>query len=387
MVVTGTAWRCTVRLADFIVENREAIVREWEAFAQSLLLPTGGAMSPSASRDHADEILSAIVHDMNSFQTDDQQAEKSKGHAGRGHLGGAGRVHAVTRMEKGFRLSQVVAEYRALRASVLRLWNQADGAADLEGVTRFNESIDEALTVSTSRYMETMERYRDQFLAILGHDLRNPVGAIVMGASTLVDTPETDERTDRIAHRILSSAKRMDRMVCDLLDLTRTRLGAGIPIHRAPMDLDPLLRQVMGELKDSHPNDPLGFAAKGDLRGEWDSDRLAQVVSNLVGNAVQHGSKSGPVTLVARDEGDEVVLEVHNEGPPISTDVMGTLFEPMIHGSDKEPTSTSLGLGLYIADQVVTAHGGNIDVTSTMVEGTTFVVHLPRLADLLSAGF
>ena len=245
-------------------------------------------------------------------------------------------------------------------------------------MTRFNEAIDEALSASTSGYTETMERYRDQFIAILGHDLRNPLAGIVMGASTLAESPTLEESARTIAARILSGAKRMDRMVRDLLDLTRTRLGPGLPIKKAPMDLTPVCHQVIAELA-GHPDEPLRFVPTGDLHGEWDSDRLAQVLSNLVGIAIQHGTKSAPVTLVARGEGNAVVMEVHNEGPAIPQSVLGTMFEPMVLvDPDEGQPSTGLGLGLYIAEQIVTAHGGAIGVTSTEAAGTTFTVSLPR---------
>jgi signal transduction histidine kinase len=370
--------RRAMRLADFIVQNHEPIVDEWETFARSLL-GTGYAMNTAALREHAEQILSAIVLDMNSPQSEAGQEEKSKGRGQEDRLRGAGQIHAVLRLETGFRLDQLVAEYRAFRANVLRIWVRAAGDGDITGVIRFNEAVDEALTAATTRYMERMECYRDQFLGILGHDLRNPIGAVTMGASTLLRTPEIDPRTARIATRILNSARRMERLVSDLLDLTRTRLGPGIPLHKMPIDLAPVCRQVVAELNEAHPDEALRFAPEGDLHGEWDGDRLAQVLSNLVGNALQHGGKEAPVTVVARDLGDEVVLQVHNEGPPIPDGVMGRIFEPMVRlGPEKERHTTNLGLGLFIAAQVVAAHGGNIGVESTVSGGTTFTVHLPR---------
>jgi signal transduction histidine kinase len=365
-----------VRLAEFIRNNHESIVAEWEAFARSLLSGQGET-SALVLRDHANEILDAIADDMESLQSLEEQAQKSKGRGDDGRLGGAGKIHATVRIEGGFRLDQLVAEYRALRASVLRLWRDS-GEHEVDGVTRFNEAIDEALTVATNRYMEMMDRHRDQYLGVLGHDLRNPLGAIIMGASALTAIDGLDDGTARIASRILSSARRMDRLVGDLLDLTRTHLGAGLSIAPTPMDLAPVCRQVIAELEGAHPNEPVKFTAEGDLHGEWDGDRLAQVVSNLVGNGIEHGSKRSPVTVVARDDGEDVVLEVHNEGPPIPARELSAIFEPMVSRGSEDKPSQNLGLGLYIAEQVVVAHGGTIVVTSTQAEGTTFSVHLPR---------
>lgn len=375
-----------MRLAEFIHRNRELIISEWVTFARSLLAP-GRTASTAALRDHAAAILDAIASDMEAYQSAATQSAKSKGRGDLSPLGGAGKRHAKTRIETGFKIDQVIAEYRALRASVLRLW--AEGAPheiDPEEVTRFNEAIDETLAESTNRYMQMLDQHRDQFLGILGHDLRNPLGAIIMGASVLSATEGLDDRSVRIASRILSSARRMDRLVGDLLDLTRTRLGTGLPISRAPTDLAQVCRQVVSELRGAHPETPVRFEAKGHLQGEWDSDRLAQVVSNLVGNALQHGAKGRPIVVRARSAGHEALLEVHNEGPPIPKGSLNAIFEPMvrIRAAPEDARSKSLGLGLFVAEQIVLAHGGMIAITSTKSGGTTFTVHLPRSAPAAS---
>jgi signal transduction histidine kinase len=369
-----------LRLAEFIHQKHEVIISEWVSFARTLL-PPGRTMSTAALRDHAAAILVAIVEDMKAFQSARTQTEKAQGRRPGGPLGGAGRRHALGRIETGFRLDQVVAEYRALRASILKLWAaDAPHALDPDEVTRFNEAIDETLSESTRRYMETLDRHRDQFLGILGHDLRNPLGSIIMGASVLAATDRLDDRSARIASRILHSARRMDRLVGDLLDLTRTRLGAGLPITRGPVDLARVCRQVIAELRGAHPDAQVRFEAIGDLQGRWDADRLAQVVSNVVGNAIQHGQLGRPVTVVARGEPKDAVLEVHNEGPPIPHGALAMIFEPMSRAgaSAEDARSRSLGLGLYVAQQVVLAHTGKIDVSSSKSEGTTFTVRLPR---------
>jgi len=290
-----------------------------------------------------------------------------------------GETHAALRIQDGFRLGQLVAEYRALRASVLRLFEKA-GGTDMRQVTRFNESIDEALVEATNRYMLVMDRTRDQFLAVLGHDLRSPLGAILMSAGLLTSTRSTEERTVEIAARILRSGGRMQRMVHDLLDLTQTRLGSGIPLAPRSMDLDELIQEILAELEAFHPDRRFDFHSEGDLRGVWDSDRLAQVLSNLVGNALQHGERNGSIEVVAREDADEVVIDVHNEGPAIPGALLANIFEPMVRdvGRSEEDASRSLGLGLHITREIVIAHGGTVIVTSTDGAGTTFSVRLPR---------
>jgi signal transduction histidine kinase len=363
-------------LADFIHEQRVTIVAEWQAFAKTLL-PAAGAMSGLALRDHADEILTAIVSDMKSRQTAEEQAEKSKGRGEAQRLEEIGRVHAALRIENGFKLGQLVAEYRALRASVLRLW--ACGGTDAPGVTRFNEAIDEALIEAVNLFTKTSEHYRDQTLGILGHDLRNPLSAMVTASTMLMDAEQIDQRTVKTAARVLhNAANRMNRMIADLLDLTRTRSGDTIPITLAALDLEPLCHQLVAELAGLHPVGGLRLTARGNLCGQWDGDRISQVISNLLRNAIQHGSSSEPIDLVAEGGGAEVVLSVHNWGRTIPLSAQSTMFEPMVRHVGSERMEAGVGLGLYIAYQVMLAHHGTLSVTSSEVDGTTFTAHLPR---------
>ena len=366
-----------MQLSQFIRDNHESILAEWEAFARTLL-PASGGMSKAGLRDHAKEILDAVVRDMESLQSVSETSVKAQGHKAAGRLGALGELHALLRIDSGFTLSQVVAEYRALRASVFRLC--AKSRLDPVGVLRFNESIDEALAEAVDRYAEKTSRYRDQLIGIVSHDLRNPLGGILLGATALSRAEVLDDKSARIASRIQNSARRMVRIVGDLLDLTRGRLGGEIPIVRAPADVGAICENVISELEGGHPNAVIRYEAEGDLRGEWDGDRLAQVFSNLVGNALQHGDTTRPISVQARADGEHVIVVVHNEGPAIAAGARASVFEPMARGQEAGRTSTGLGLGLYIAKELVTAHGGQIDVASAEPHGTTFTVRLPRRA-------
>ncbi len=367
-----------MRLTDFIRHNHDGIIKEWVEFA-STLLPWAKGMTEQVLRDHAEELLTAVVADMEEPQSEPERSAKSQGLTAGGSLARVGQKHAVQRLSTGFNLDQLVSEYRALRASILRLWakDQGDEQSD---VTRFNEAIDESLTESTVRYSEMLDHTREQFLAILGHDLRNPLGAIVTGATLLTISDNIGDKQIKVAARILNSANRMTRMVSDLLDLTRTRLGAGIPITPRTMDLAPVCEQVLLELEAVHPERRLRVDLKGDLVGEWDHDRLTQVVSNLVANALQHGDVHSAVSIVVDGTGAEVMLSVHNEGRRIPEHAMKQIFEPMTRqpAQDGDRNVTGLGLGLYIAREIVTAHDGAIHATSTDRDGTTFTVKLPR---------
>ena len=367
-----------VRLSEFVQQHRKKIVEEWVEFARTMR-PWADGLSKKDLRDHAEELLDAIAGDIKTSQSGHQQAQKSKGRETRGALSRVGKKHAIDRLEGGLTLDQLVSEYRALRASVLRLWEETQLEEEGE-ITRFNEAIDETLAESALWYSSRMAHTREQFLDILGHDLRNPLAAIIAGATLLTRSESLDVAHVGLATRILNSAGRMNRMVSDLLDLTRTRLGAGIPVTPKPMDLTRVCEQVIAELEVVHPDCQLHFEPKGDLQGAWDSDRLSQVISNLVANGLQYGCGDGPVTVAAKAHGEEVVLTVHNEGPPISESATRKIFEPMVRlqAQSGDKNTSGLGLGLYIAQEVVTAHGGTIGVTSLEKEGTTFTVHLPR---------
>jgi signal transduction histidine kinase len=178
------------------------------------------------------------------------------------------------------------------------------------------------------------------------------------------------------------SAAAMSRMIKDLLDFTQAGLGAGMPLTPTSLDLKNLCQEVVGEMRAADPSRRFLFSHRGDLRGSWDAGRLRQVISNLLGNAVQHGTATGPVTLSVSDEGSTIAMAIHNEGPPIPATALPTIFEPFVQSTSAQPQaqrrSGSIGLGLYIAREVVKAHGGSIEVESTEHGGTTFTVRLPR---------
>jgi hypothetical protein len=323
-------------------------------------------------------MLTALVDDIDTAQTQQEQSMKSKGMGTEHAMAASGLQHADARIQHGFTPAQLLAEFRALRASVLRLYERSGDAPDLAGVRRFNEAIDEALTESVTRYAARTDMYRDQFVGVLGHDLRNPLGAITAGAALLAISADTDQRQARVASRILRSAQRMGRMIDDLLDLTQARLGGEIPLKRARIDLEHVCQEAVLEMQAAHPAATVCFEPSGDLTGDWDGDRLAQVVSNLLGNAVQHGDGS-VVSLTAHGTADDVVVAVHNLGKPIPPESRHAIFEPLVRRpSGATEDASSIGLGLFIARAIVTSHGGEIGVDSSESHGTTFTVRLPR---------
>ena len=384
-----------MRLADFILTNREPILAEWEAFARTCA-PASGPMDVAALRDHADAMLAVIAADLATPQGRFAQSEKSKGRAPTDDPDArtAAEEHGTGRAQSGFTVGQMVAEYRALRASVIRLWTRSEGsldASDIEDLTRFNEAIDQALAESVLRYNQDVEQAKETFLAILGHDLRTPLGAIQTSATFMLDMGELEEPHRTLMARIGGSAKRSVIMVGDLLDFTRSHLGGGIPIARAETDLGKLVREVVDEIGAAHPERPIRVDTRVAQRGRWDAARLSQALGNLISNAVQHGADGTTVTVDLRGANDGVRIGVHNRGAVISAEQLDGIFNPMKArrpprtAAARGPTG-SLGLGLYIAERIVHAHGGNIEVESSEVGGTTFTVNLPRHEAPTAAG-
>ncbi|MBJ6760248.1 PAS domain S-box protein [Myxococcaceae bacterium JPH2] len=225
--------------------------------------------------------------------------------------------------------------------------------------------------------------FEQLLIGIVGHDLRNPISAITMAAGTLERQDQLDERGRKAVARIRSSAARASRMLRDVLDFTQARLGGGIRMEPRPVDLHDLVRQVMDEVQLAHPTRRLHVECLGDGHGVWDADRLAQVITNLVNNALSYGYPQCPVFVRTRGEAQSVVLSVHNQGPPIPSELMPHLFEPLKRAGGAQGPSQGhgLGLGLFIVKHVVDAHGGSVRVRSTEREGTSFRVALPRRLD------
>ncbi|CAN5692050.1 sensor histidine kinase [soil metagenome] len=375
-----------MRLSEFIKSNREAILVEWEEFARTCT-PACSTLDTPGLRDHANEMLTVIAADLETPQGGQEQAEKSKGKAPAEFGKTAAERHGADRAESGFTTEQMVSEYRALRASVIRLWTKSEGEItkeDLEDLTRFNEAIDQALAESIVRYTQDLDNSKEMFLAILGHDLRTPIGAVMMSAEFMLETGELPEPHLELATRISHAAKRMNHMVGALLDFTRSRLGGGIPVERAEMNMGKVVHDVVNEITAANPTGVIQVDARGSLQGEWDCPRISQVLTNLIGNALEHGSGSIVNVKVEGTESD-VSIAIHNRGVAISVEQLSGLFNPMKNaeamaklGGDER--AANLGLGLYIAERIVNAHRGTIDVASSEESGTTFTVCLPRRA-------
>jgi signal transduction histidine kinase len=386
-----------MRLAEFILANIEPILAEWEAFARSL--SPGAKMTIVALRDDAESILLATARDMQNPQSLQQQASKSKGDGGAGgtasdRLDNASDLHGVERVGWGFHITEVVSEYRALRASVLRLWRESlpqPDLNDIDDITRFNEALDQSLARGVGSYSKRLDESRQMFLAILSHDLRNPLHTIRMAAH-VVSQQNTNPATANAMSVIAKNTDAMMQLIGDLIDFSSSGLGRAMPLNRGPVDLEALCREVIDSFRASHPGRVLRLHSEGDVNGVWDAGRIRQVVSNLIGNAIQHGSPDAPINLSVASTGtasagsglgaSTVVLSVHNEGVPIPPDLLQTIFDPLKRYATQESAADrrpgSIGLGLYIVREIVVAKGGTVEVASTAKEGTTFTVRIPR---------
>lgn len=246
--------------------------------------------------------------------------------------------------------------------------------ANLEALLRLRGNL---LTLS-EQLDETRrkeERARDLFLAVLGHDLRNPLDAISMSGQLLSRAPLSPELAAQVATRITSAALRMRHMLDDLQDYARSRMDADLALRRSPQSLTLLAAKAVDEFRAAQPAVAIELSSDDTAEGVWDGERLSRVIANLLRNAVEHGAKARPVTLRTWSQGSTRLLTVHNEGTPIPDEVMQQLFQPMVQRTTASPAASNMGLGLFVCREIVQAHGGAISVESG-AGGTTFQVAL-----------
>lgn len=374
-----------MNLAAFIQTNLERILEEWEAIPRPENHPSQTESRP-VRRDDAGELLRAIARDLDARRKSGRRAAAKPDRSdATTDIQAAADKHGAGRAKLGFTLDQMIAEFPLLRSCVTSLWLKESPrltADDVDDLVRFNASVDVALCKSVSEYVARINRSREIFLGILGHDLKDPLSAIVMSADLLAELPREEDRRREIAARIHTIGTRMQQMISDLLDFTRSRLGGGMPIEPHPVDLREVVQAAADEVTTSHPERAIHVEISGDLHGKLDSRRIGQALSNLLGNAVHHGQPKTTIDVLAHGDGKEISLAVHNEGAPIPPERRTAIFDPLsatvehnrLHARDPN----HLGLGLYITREIVRSHHGRIDLDSSAERGTTFTIHLPR---------
>ena len=370
-----------MRLADYIESNFKPIIEQWEAFAATRL-PAAEHMKVLELRDHAEEILRACVADLRTPQSRAQQSAKSKGLAPilLNAAETAAQTHAVLRAKHGFDIQQLASEYRALRASVLRLWLDAYPVepSALDDIIRFNEAIDQALAESIAFFSRQVERTRNLLLGMLGHDMRTPLQTIQLTSRALVAL-NAGGPVSKSAERLIASGAQIQHLLDDLLDFSRTQLGLGIRVTPHPANLETLCVEELDQIRAAHPGRRIELSVAGDCSGLWDARRLRQVIANLVVNALKYGLPDESVHIKLHCVDDDIRIEVRNTGTLPQTNEAGELFEPLSQGAAERPDAgdSSLGLGLYIVKEIVRAHGGEVDARSKDGE-TVFTASLPR---------
>lgn len=379
-----------MRFSVFIVENLDEIAQQWDAFACTLL-PPDKVTTKLALRHDCREILRAIAIEMETPQTEQERFSRSRRLA---QLPGSAQTaageHGALRRLEGFQLPQLVGEFRAMRASVLELWRHAqpanEHAASIDEVSRFNEELDQALAESVEHYSIDVAKSRDTFLAVLAHDLRSPLFAIELSTRLLAMPNLSTAAAQQAAGAIGRASKSMGRLITNLLEYTRSRLGRGVPMKLAACDLLGVCEAAVADGRALHPEQPLLLDASGDLSLLADGLRIQQVLANLLDNAVQHSDARAPVSLTAHGEKGAVVLTVAHSGNALAPDALQVIFEPWAHvpKTSAEPHDhllSSFGLSLFIVREIVRGHHGTITAQSSLETGTLFTIRLPRPLD------
>ena len=325
-----------MELAAFIRSNEDVIVEEWEAFAHAYV-HSAAHMDRSALRDHIKGLLRFIADDLETPETERERSEKAKGQGPKagGAVDSAAETHAALRFTGGFDTIEMISEFRALRASVIKLWRsewaKADASDILPDLLRFDEAIDQVMTESLGRFTQKLTRSGGLFVGTLVHDFRNPLAAVHNSAQALLARRKLDDEQVGLVSQIETSTSLVNQLVSDLIDAVRIRLLEDLPIASARMDIGTVVREAAEEAQAAHPDRRISIETSGDLEGDWDRARVGQVLSNLISNAVLRGLKTSAIDVAAKGAVHEVVLSVRVEGA-ISPDAIATVFDPVPRG-------------------------------------------------------
>jgi signal transduction histidine kinase len=325
-------------------------------------LPALRALPPTALIDHLPEFIAGLA----AWCEGDEPAAQAGFRA-------LAEGHAITRLGHGVELGDLCAEYALLRQILLETLLELQASDEVRAATmRLNAGLDLATREALKRYSAERDVVRDSFVGILGHDLRGPLNAVMLAASTIGLEPCNRTSHRRLADTIVSSTSRMARMTTSLMDFALAHLGGGIPVVPDHTDLGDICEAAVAEVRTAHPDRDLRLTRTGDLRGYWDRDRVHQALANLIGNAIQHGED--PIEVIAEGRDDSCTTVVASHGPPIEPALIPHLFDAFRGGRKRG----NLGLGLYIVRQIALAHGARSSVHSDE-RATTFTIVWPRV--------
>jgi signal transduction histidine kinase len=378
-----------MRLSDFIRTHSEQIATEWEAFARTCS-PAAAKMNIDQLRDHILPLLRFVADDMDAPQTGFQQSEKAQGRQPLAKVEASeAETHAALRIIDGFTVDQVIGEFRALRASILRLWIEGGSAniqADPTQITRFNESIDQMLTESVTRHGQLESQARehstsqDAFLATLSHELRGPLAAIVNGVYIVKASGATNASLAPIAAMMSRQTQHLRRLLDDLLDLARISRNR-LSISRVPTDI----RQCVQDALDAN-SDGLAQGAHilklhipdAPLVGEVDCTRIVQVISILLNNAVKYSPAGSSINVSLTRENEHALISVRDDGNGIAAEMLPRIFDAFYVTKESNLAKQGLGIGLWLARRLVELHAGTIVAKSDgPTRGAEFCAAIP----------
>ena len=392
----------SMRLSVFIEQHKESIVQSWENFARTIS-PPALTMDRTGLRDHVSLILDSIIVDLDTAQTPQEQSQKSWGEAPAPNTPSHAHAHAADRLASGYTVFQLISEYRAMRASVLRLWAANSPAvmwSDAGDVTRFNEAVDQALAESVMRYASLVEstiqvqkiaevelrqsnRHKDDFLAMLAHELRNPLAPIGTAAQLLVMSPGNEVMVRQVSAIINRQMSHLTHIVDDLLDVSRITRGL-VELHTEPLDLKLIVssavEQAQALIEACHHQLILKLGSTPAFV-EGDKTRLVQVLSNLLNNAAKYTPPNGEIVLSLDVREDQVQLAVSDNGSGIAPNLIPHIFE-LFTQADRtlDRAQGGLGLGLSLVKNIITLHGGEVGAESEgLGKGSVFTIKLPLL--------
>jgi signal transduction histidine kinase len=372
------------RIAAMLRNRQDELIDEWIARVRDdPAIPQARCLDEEALRNNVPMIVEALIASLSQRgQPDDAQGQSAH------QIGGeqAAKTHAQHRRADRYSLAEELRELHHLRAVFIDLCARAGLTLQGEEAKLVHGVIDEVMTTAAHE-METMIsadlrrdlELRELFIAVVGHDLRTPLTSIVLASSKLLLQDDFADTVKKDLRRITASAARMQRLIEDLLDMARISSG-GMPIVRAPTDIRSLCEQVIDTAMVAYPQATILLSAPEVVKGDWDAERLTQLVQNLVSNAIEHGERGAPIRIEVRPSDSAVEIEVHNRGVPIPPSILPSIFDPFIQGEPAARRSKGIGLGLFIARTIAVAHGGSLRATSDAEHGTSFLATLPRVA-------
>lgn len=287
------------------------------------------------------------------------------------------RAHAFEHHRAGRELTDALTEHHRLREAILEIALEGDRAELATSLSALATALDHAITETVARYEAEHDHVRERFMGMLVHDLRDPLTAVTMSASLLADMTLGD-RQSQLVGRITRGARRIERMIDEVVDFARSRLGEPVSLTPATFDMAEVCTEVILEARAMPAPRDIQLDVAGNVTGTWDRERVRQALVNLIANATQ--SSQGPIRVRVHESEhrDLVVVAVTNRGPAIPPELLSRVFDPLARAMFDQTRIRGLGLGLYMVDQIVRAHGGSVRADSTAADGTTIVVEWPR---------